>query len=233
MVVVACGEAPAVEDARADVDTGERVADDRAEPGRPASAAPPPKTALDIASLGFDRGAPDAPIRIVEMSDYGCGYCRKFHEETWPVLRTEFVDAGKVQWKFLPFVSGMFKNSGGVTRAAECVLEQGDELFEAMNHLIWTGQREWKPSGAPGAILRGYAGEVGADLDSYDACLAEDRRGERVTQATELAHQVGVRGTPTFFVLGYAPLQGALPIEAFRQVLERVYADATGGGGDR
>jgi protein-disulfide isomerase len=48
-----------------------------------------------------------------------------------------------------------------------------------------------------------------------------------------LARQVGVRGTPTFFVVGYQPLQGALPTEAFRQLLTMVYADATKGGAGR
>jgi len=191
------------------------------------------REAIDIAVLGFDRGAPDAPVRVIEMSDYGCGYCRKFHEETWPVLREEFVDAGKIEWKFLPFISGMFKNSTAATRAAECVLEQGGERFEAMNHRIWTDQREWKASGDPEAVLRGLAGEVGADLGRYDSCLSENRREARVKQATAVAREVGVRGTPTFFVLGYPPLQGALPTDAFRQVLSAVVADATRNGAGR
>lgn len=188
---------------------------------------------IDLAVLGYDRGAPDAPVRVIEMSDYGCGYCRKFHEETWPVLREEFVESGEIQWKFLPFVSGMFKNSTAATRSAECVLEQGGELFEAMNHRIWGEQRAWKGSGEPEAVLRGLAAEVGADLRRYDSCLDEDRRQARVDQATAVAREVGVRGTPTFFVLGYPPLQGALPTDAFQQVLRTVVADATKKGDAR
>ncbi len=235
-LVAACTDAPPPE-ASGDPASEEFVASAREaaeEPGAtPETAAPRRNTGLDIAALGFDLGSTDAPVRVIEMSDYGCGYCRKFHEETWPVLRGEFVDSGKIQWKFLPFITGMFKNSTEATRAAECVLEQGDELFEAMNHQIWTGQKEWKGSGEPAPILRDFAGGVGADLRRYDSCLSEDRRGERISQATAVARQVGVRGTPTFFVLGYPPLQGALPTDAFRQVLSMVYADATGGGSGR
>ncbi len=196
----------------------------------PGIAAPKPPT-LDIAVLGFDRGSHEAPVRVIEMSDYGCGYCRKFHQETWPVLREEFVDAGKIEWKFLPFVSGMFKNSTHATRAAECVMEQGPDLFETMNSRVWNDQRAWKGSGDPDSVLRSFAADAGADMSRYDSCLAEGRRDERVTAATSLAHQVGVRGTPTFFVVGYPPLQGALPTETFQQVLSMVYADATGAGG--
>ncbi|HSG08536.1 MAG TPA: thioredoxin domain-containing protein [Longimicrobiales bacterium] len=199
-------------------------------PGRPVA---PPTQEIDIAVLGHDRGSLVSPVRVVEFSDYGCGYCRKFHEETWPVLVANFVDAGKVEWKFLPFVSGMFKNSTAATTAAECVLEQDEGFFEAMHDRIWHLQGEWKNSADPAPLLRGWAGEVGADMTRFDSCISEDRRGNRVRAATALAQQLGVRGTPTFFVVGYPPLQGALPTETFQQVLDMVYAEATKPGGDR
>jgi protein-disulfide isomerase len=193
----------------------------------------PPTQEIDIAVLGHDRGSATSPVRVVEFSDYGCGYCRKFHEETWPVLVADFVDAGKVEWKFLPFVSGMFKNSTEATAAAECVLEQGDDLFEAMHDRLWNLQSEWKGSGDPAPILRAWARDVGADAARFDSCISEDRRGNRVRAATALARQLGVRGTPTFFVVGYPPLQGALPTETFQQVLNMVYDEAVKSGGDR
>lgn len=198
-------------------------------PGSPRVAAP--QQNVDVASLGFDSGTKDSPIRVVEMSDYGCGYCAKFHLETWPVLLEEFVESGKVEWKFLPFVNGMFENSPAAIAAAECVLEQSDELFVPMNTSIWQNQREWKNAGEPEPILRGLAQDAGADMDGFDACLSEGRRTFRTDAATALSRQLGVRGTPTFFVVGYPPLQGALDTETFRQVLTLVYEDATRGSG--
>jgi len=204
----------------------------------PAGALPPgsprvagPQQEMDVATLGFDRGSDDAPIRVVEMSDYGCGYCRKFHLETWPVLLQEFVESGKVEWKFLPFVNGMFENSPQATTAGECVLEQGDELFIPMNTLIWERQRDWKGADEPEPLLREWAQEVGADMDRFDSCLSEGRRDARVAAAGALSRQLGVRGTPTFFLVGYPPLQGALPTETFTEVLNMVYEDATGSPG--
>lgn len=187
---------------------------------------------IDIAALGFDRGNADAPVRVIEMSDYGCGYCRQFHEETWPTLRKEFVDAGKIQWKFLPFVTGMFKNSAHASLAAECSMEQSATYFEAVNSAIWGEQRAWKNSSNPAGVLRDLVSNVGVDMARYDSCVSENRRRERLEAADQLANQVGVRGTPTFFVVGYPPLQGALPLESFRQVLNIVYADATKAGGE-
>ena len=199
-------------------------------PGSPRVSAPPSQS-IDIASLGFDRGSVDAPIRVVEMSDYGCGYCRRFHLETWPVLQEEFIETGKVQWKFLPFVNGMFQNSPAATEAAECALEQSDDLFLAMNHRIWDGQREWKGADDAEALLQGWAGDVGVDMAEFDACISEGRRQRRVAAASALSRQAGVRGTPTFFIVGYQPIQGALPTDAFREILDVVYAEATAAGG--
>lgn len=236
VAIAACSETPAPRAPGTEATSADLLSSVRADGEANASeippgiAAPRQPASIDIASLGFDRGSREAPVRVIEMSDYGCGYCRRFHAETWPVLREEFVDPGKVEWKFLPFVTGMFRNSRPATLAAECVMEQEGALFELMNDRIWGDQKEWKGSTSPAAVLRSLAGEVGADLARYDSCLSQGRRDPRVAAATGLARQVGVRGTPTFLIVGYAPLQGALPVEAFRQVLASVYAEATGGG---
>ena len=189
----------------------------------------PPGRDIDISLLGYNRGDSLAPVRVIEMSDYGCGYCRKFHMETFPVLREEFIGTGKVEWKFMPYVTGMFENSLSALQAAECSLEQSREAFEAVNHRLWDDQGAWKNSADAAGLLRGWVSESGIDMALFDSCLAEDRRLERIATHTALARQLGVRGTPTFFVVGYQPLQGALPTELFRQVLDAVYAQARNG----
>ena len=186
---------------------------------------------IDLETLGYDRGDPESPVRMLEMSDYGCGYCRKFHMETFPTLLTEFVETGKVEWKFMPFITGMFDNSLVATEAAECALDQSREVFAVLNERLWTDQSDWKSSGEPEAVVRTMADDAGVDLGEFDACLADDRRIDRIAAATALAQRAGVRGTPTFYIMGYPPLQGALPTESFVQVLTQVHAEATQGGG--
>ena len=186
---------------------------------------------IPIAELGYDRGSAEAPVKVLEMSDYGCGYCRKFHMETFPTLQDEFIETGMVEWKFAPFVTGMFGNSLPVTEAAECALEQDEEAFLALNERLWRDQAEWKGSSDAAGLVRQWAGELDVDVARFDACLAEDRRLPRVAAQSGLSRQLGVRGTPTFFVLGYPPLQGALPTEMFREILTLVHAEATRDGG--
>lgn len=187
-----------------------------------------PLREVPLAELGFDRGVDGAPVQVIELSDYGCGYCRRFHMETFPTLEEEFIETGMVEWKFVPYVTGMFDNSRAALRAAECSLEQSPELFERVNDRLWEDQAAWKSSGSAAELLREWAIAAGVDAATYDACQAEGRRLDRIEAAGVLARELGVRGTPTFVVVGYGPLQGALPLDSFRQILLSVHEDATG-----
>lgn len=180
---------------------------------------------LDLSQLGYNRGSVEAPLKLIEFSDFGCGFCRRFHRETFGSLEAEFVETGRIEWKFLPFITGMFENSLAVTEAAECVLEQDGARFEAFSDRLWERQSEWKGSEAPDALARRWAEELGADMGRFDSCVAEDRRLERIAGATVTARQLGIRGTPTFWIVGYGPLQGALPLEMFRGILGTVVAE--------
>lgn len=183
---------------------------------------------LPVSQVGINRGSAEAPVKVVELSDYGCGFCRQFHQETFPTLLAEFIDTGMVEWKFVPFVTGMFGNSVAVTEAAECVHAQNVDAFEAFSSRLWDEQSTWKGSDDPAAVVRPWATELGIDMAGYDTCLAEDQQLSRVASSTSLAQQLGVRGTPTFVVIGYPPLQGALPLDMFQQVLTAVHAQNTG-----
>lgn len=181
---------------------------------------------VPVAQVGINRGAVEAPVKVVELSDYGCGYCRRFHEETFPVILSDFIETGMVEWKFVPFVTGMFDGSLQVTEAAECVYAQDEQAFEAINRRLWEEQGEWKRSDEPGSVVREWVAELDIDQDAFDTCMSEDEGLPRVASATTLAQQLGVRGTPTFVVIGYPPLQGALPTEMFVEVLKAVHAEA-------
>lgn len=182
---------------------------------------------VSVSSVGFNRGLVEAPVKVLEMSDYGCGYCRQFHLETFPTVQREFIQTGMVEWKFVPFVTGMFDNSIAATEAAECTYVQSEEAFEAINSRLWEEQGAWKGSDRPEEVIRGWVSELGVDMSSFDACVADDEQLDRVASSTTLAQQLGVRGTPTFVVLGYPPLQGALPTEVFQEVLTAVHRRAT------
>jgi len=180
---------------------------------------------VNLAGLGFDEGIPTARISVVEFSDFGCGFCRRFHEATWPVLKEEFVDTGKVRWKYLPFAIGMFTNGSEAALAGECAGAQGE--FDAMRSRLYATQPEWRATEDPLSLFTGYAREEGLDPDRFSACLLDPGMHRRHEASNDIARRLGIRGTPTFFVEGY-PLEGAIPVEMFRELLQRLVEEVEG-----
>lgn len=178
---------------------------------------PPPDIPLE--ELFHERAVGDAPVTVVEFSDFGCQYCGRFHRETFPELRRDYIATGKVRWRMVPFVLGMFPNGLEAMRAAGCVAEQGDEAFWAMHDTLFAKQDVWKATRYADQLLRSYAVVAGADADAFTACYDGARASDRVTAANALAAGTGVRSTPTFFVNGQM-VQGALPAREFRHLLD-------------
>jgi protein-disulfide isomerase len=186
------------------------------EPALEGSGAPAPADTIDLRRLGYDRGRADAPVVVVEFSDFGCPFCATFATSTYPALHREFVETGKVRWKYVPFVMGMFPNGAEAARAAECAAEQGK--FWEMHDRLFAAQREWKRSGSPVGLFTGYAREIGLDAGRFGACYREDRGGGRTRANNRAADAARIRATPSFIVNGRL-VEGALPLETFRQVL--------------
>src|SRR5690606_18699235 len=210
LLAASCGEAPA--------------------PGREAQAAAPPAmheaarapgAVVSPATAGHVVGRADAPVVVIEFADFGCPYCAKFARETYPVLHREYVEAGKVQWRTVPFVMGIFPNGADAARAAECATEQGEPAFWAMHDLLYARQGEWKRAGDPEALFGRYAADAGLDTKRFGSCYGADRSRPRVMAGNALAAESGVRATPTFFVNGIR-VQGALPLEQFRMLLDEM-----------
>lgn len=233
-LTVGCADSGSVEDSTSDL--SQSLLTQPADDGRSTLIGGDPALQDDggprvrVSEVGFNRGVEEAPVKVVEMSDYGCGYCRQFHQQTFPAILSEFIEAGKVEWKFVPYITGMFDNSLVATEAAECTYAQDVDAFERLNRRLWDDQSAWKGSGDPEPVVRAWAAELGIDMAAFDTCLAQDQRIDRIAAATTLARQIGVRGTPTFVILGYPPIQGALPLETFREVLNMVYAESEGAG---
>jgi protein-disulfide isomerase len=171
---------------------------------------------VDLTGVGYDKGSPTAPVVMVDFSDFGCPYCAQHATQTLPALEREFIATGKVFYKYVPLVIGSFPNGDTAARAAECAAEEGK--FWPMHDRLYAGQKEWRKNGAPTAVYRRYAKELGLDAARFAACLADGRTELRTRRASEGARRLGIRATPTFAVDGQG-IEGALPLEVFRQVL--------------
>jgi protein-disulfide isomerase len=174
--------------------------------------------ALAPGAPGYDRGSTQAAVTVIEFADFGCRYCARFAAETYPALAGEFVRTGKVRWRYVPFVLGMFTNGDEAARAGTCAAEQGPAAFGRMHDRLFADQGAWTSAGDAGDAFAALARAEGLDVARFASCYAGEAAAARVREANALAERMAVRSTPTFFVNGNR-VEGALPAEQFRTVL--------------
>lgn len=171
---------------------------------------------VSLAGVGHDQGGASARVFIVEFGDFGCGYCAKFNVETYPKIDSAYIDKGIVRWKMIPFVTGMFRHSREVTEAAECAGEQG--AFWKMHDLLYLKKKEWTTSKDINLLVASYAAKLNLDRTAFGRCLMNPEIRRRVQRHDALAQQLGIQGTPMFFVNGRR-VPGAVPFAMFQQVI--------------
>jgi len=193
-----------------------------APPQSPASA-PAADTAQDRDLLGArTKGRPDAPVTVVEMSDFQCPYCRAFATETFPTLDQEYVQTGKVRWIFVNFpLTEIHPNAAAAAELAMCSAKQGK--FWPMHDLLFAHQRVWAPLREPGQFLLTLVDSLHIPRDSIVPCVRNGELRPLVQKDANTAARIGARSTPSFLIEG-ALLSGAYPVEVFRQVLDSIYA---------
>jgi protein-disulfide isomerase len=155
-------------------------------------------------------GPVDAPVTIVEFSDFSCPYCQRWHQEISQDLFEAFPDQIRFVYKDFPVVGG-----GRVgflaAQAAHCAGEQVDywEYHDAM----FSGNYALESDGVDQAAV-----DLGLDLDSFKECMVEARYADEVREDFEYGASLGISSTPTFFINGI-PMVGAQPLLNFVEVI--------------
>ena len=154
-------------------------------------------------------GPEDAPITVIEFSDYNCPYCQKFHEETFQALLDAYPGQIRFVYRDFPITS---QESFRAAQASECADEQG--AFWEFHDALFTGS-----AGLGMQAYQQYAEELGMDVEELTTCIEEERFASEVEADARYAAEIGVTGTPTFFINGI-PLVGAQPLSRFTQVID-------------
>ena len=178
----------------------------------PAVANQPPKK-VDV-STDDDPvlGDKNAPVTIIEFSDFQCPYCERFYTQTLSQIKTKYIDTGKVKFVFRDYPLPFHSNAEKAAEAAECADEQGK--FWEMHNKIFSEQPSLSLEN-----LKKWASDIGLDMKEFNDCLDSGKMAEEVKKDLTDGSKVGVTGTPGFFVNGY-PLVGAQPFAAFEQLVE-------------
>jgi protein-disulfide isomerase len=191
------------------------------------SATPSPSMAgvpRQVNESDYIKGNPNAPILIVEYSDYDCPYCKQYHT-TLKQIMDEYGINGRVAWVYRQFPIGqLHPNSPKLSEAALCVGELGgNEAFWTFSDLIF-GEREIDEPTNP-IKLPEYAEKAGIDRGAYEACLSSGQMEEAVRLSVEDAFNIGARGTPyTVIMVGseQAVINGAQSYETVKSILDNL-----------
>lgn len=163
---------------------------------------------------GPTKGEANAPVTLVEFSDFQCSFCRKFWRETLPRIEERYIREGKVRfvYRHLALLGPL---SVQAAEAAECAHEPEkfwpyhDRLFERAGAFAFTVAR-----------LKGYAREVGLEGDVFDRCVDAGKHRVKVRNETLVGQFLGATGTPAFLINGKL-LIGAHPFETFVRAIEQ------------
>ncbi len=145
-------------------------------------------------------GDENAPLTIVEFSDYQCPFCYKFYSTMLSKLKEDFVDTGKVKYVFRDYPLNIHQAAINAHMAAECADDQGK--YWEMHNYLFDNQSDWSKSDDLNETLIGYADEVGLNSTDFSECLTSEKYKDEVMNDKSEGKKYGVRGTPTLFING-------------------------------
>lgn len=176
-------------------------------------AAPTPKVTRYEVAIDGDPvlGPSDAPITLIEFSDYECPFCQKWHVEVFSKLREKYGDKIRFVYRDFPLY-GMHPNAASAAESAHCAGEQ--DLYWEFQHLLFTGNKSLNRD-----TYVAYANQLSMDVPSFEQCV-DDRRYQKDVEADyQYASNLGIQSTPTFFINGLA-IVGAQPYQVFERIIE-------------
>ena len=160
-------------------------------------------------------GPENAPITIIEFSDYQCPYCKQWHEQVYHKLLETYPDQVRFVYRDFP-LSSIHPQAQSAAEAADCANEQG--VYWDYHDKLFSGQY-----GLSTEAYQKYAADLNLDTTQFDQCLTERRYQNEVDADLQYASNLGVNSTPTFFINGI-PLVGAQPFEVFQYVIDKELA---------
>jgi protein-disulfide isomerase len=180
---------------------------------------PPPVVRMVVSAVGAPvRGAAEAPVTLVEFSDFHCPFCKRAQPALTELLKRY---PGKVRLVYRDFpIDGLHPQARRAAEAARCAHDQGK--FWEYHDVLFTQA----PKATPDDLGR-YAAQVGLDRAAFDRCLTERAHRATVERDLDEGRRLGITGTPAFFINGRA-LIGAQPLEAFVRVVEEELARVAG-----
>ena len=176
------------------------------------------------------RGSPDAPVTLIEYSDYACPFCGRYTAQTTPTLLEQYGTTGQVRFIFREFpLVGLHPTAPVAHAVAVCSGEQSAEFYWAVHDEIFARQDAWTGLPDPTEAITGLAQSLGVDTTALQECLDSGRATEVIDAGVATAQSFGFNGTPSFQVSGEGvegtyDIIGAQPVETFQAYIDALLA---------
>jgi protein-disulfide isomerase len=196
----------------------------KAKRSTPKKTARPASVELPAAAKGgLLWGDLEATTTIVMFTDIECPFCQRFHAQTFPALKKDYIDTKKVRFVVRHFPLSFHKNAYGASEAVVCARSQSDEKARLLYEKLIVSSKL-----AASDIVILAAGVEGMDVDALADCMEGDSAAKTIESDQSLAKDAKVSGTPSFLIIGPTGLSkqitGAYPIDSFKAAIEAVQA---------
>jgi protein-disulfide isomerase len=160
-------------------------------------------------------GSPDAKVTIVEYASMTCPHCAAFHRETFPALKSRYIDTGKVRFILREFPLDPLATAGFML--ARC---DGDQKYYPIVDMLFTNQRSWAGSDKPLDALRQMMRQAGFSQEKFDSCLRDQKLYDAINAVKNRGLEtLKIDSTPTFFINGERHV-GNISVDELEKVLK-------------
>lgn len=159
-------------------------------------------------------GKADAPVTIIEYASLGCPHCAAFHAQTFPLLKKDYVDTGKVKFIYRDFPLGT--PAFAASMVARCA---GHTRYFGMVDMLFKSQAQWSRAENPLVELQKVARFGGMAPADVEACLRSKEIQDGIRKAAQEGQDLGVNSTPSF-VIGGKVHAGNMTYEDFKKLID-------------
>jgi protein-disulfide isomerase len=181
---------------------------------------PSPAVKLDLTGLQ-PLGSPNAPLTIVEFTDYQCPFCNRFYREVFKEVKKDFIDSGKVRFYSRDLPLEIHPNAMQAANAGRCAADQ--KQFWALRERMSAN-----PANLDMSTLLAYGLEMSMDVEAFRTCVENRKHQREIEDDIAVAKTIGASGTPAFVIGKSTPdgvdgrlVLGALPYNQFKQELDK------------
>lgn len=160
-------------------------------------------------------GEADAPVTVIEYASLTCPHCAHFSATTFPKIKSELIDTGKLRWVYRDFPLDKLALHGSLL--AHCMPK---EQYFATIEVLFASQGDWAAAADPDTALSQIGRTAGLDADTIKKCLSDKTEIDKIVAGIQEAEQkFDVKSTPTF-IIGGKPYAGDMEYDAFYNLIK-------------